>query len=59
MEGYDEMPTRNSGDVVVRAMRWAIANGHTAEEAYELAEYMTGNELPAEVKKEEMKKTKE
>ena len=35
------MPTKNTGDMVVRAMRWALAHGHTAEEAYDLATYMT------------------
>lgn len=25
------MPTKNTGDMVVRAMRWALAHGHTAE----------------------------
>ena len=37
------MPTKNTGDMVVRAMRWALAHGHTAEEAYDLATYITGN----------------
>ena len=51
-----EMPTQNTGDMVVRAMRWALAHGHTAEEAYDLATYMTGNELPEkEVEKKEKK----
>lgn len=51
-----EMPTKNTGDMVVRAMRWALAHGHTAEEAYDLATYMTGNELPEkEAEKEEKK----
>ena len=49
------MPTKNTGDMVVRAMRWALAHGHTAEEAYDLATYMTGNELP---EKEAEKKEK-
>ena len=51
------MPTKNTGDMVVRAMRWALAHGHTAEEAYDLATYMTGNELPLpeEVEKKEKK----
>ena len=51
-----EMPTTNTGDMVVRAMRWALAHGHTAEEAYDLATYMTGNELPEkEAEKKEKK----
>ena len=51
-----EMPTKNTGDMVVRAMRWALAHGHTAEEAYDLATYMTGNELPEkEAEKKEKK----
>ena len=50
------MPTKNTGDMVVRAMRWALAHGHTAEEAYDLATYMTGNELPEkEAEKKEKK----
>lgn len=49
------MPTKNTGDMVVRAMRWALAHGHTAE-AYDLATYMTGNELPEkEAEKKEKK----
>lgn len=51
------MPTKNTGDMVVRAMRWALAHGHTAEEAYDLATYMTGNELPEkEAEKKEKKR---
>lgn len=47
---------KNTGDMVVRAMRWALAHGHTAEEAYDLATYMTGNELPEkEAEKKEKK----
>ena len=50
------MPTKNTGDMVVRAMRLALAHGHTAEEAYDLATYMTGNELPEkEAEKKEKK----
>mgnify|MGYP000119844531 CR=1 FL=1 len=43
-------------DMVVRAMRWALAHGHTAEEAYDLATYMTGNELPEKRSREEREK---
>lgn len=37
-----------------------LAHGHTAEEAYDLATYMTGNELPEkEAEKKEKKEKKE
>ncbi len=55
-EEYIEMPM--TAKEAVRAMDWAVANGHTDKEARELVEYITGQEEP-KGKTEEKEQTKE